>query len=245
MKHPTRAVLGALLLSASATLAQGATSVTAPAATSAYKTMAPIAQYRIASRDEEITIARSAAPASISSHAEILVLGKGSYETAVKGTNGFVCMVERSWAQSFDHPEFWNPKIRGPECLNPAAARSVLPAYLQLTCWVLAGDSIAEMRLLTEKAWAAGTKSMPEPGALAYMMSPRGYLSDASHGPWFPHVMFYMPRKTQDVDWGANLHGTFVQADATSHDAMTYFFVIVPKWSDGSPWQRAGAGGRT
>ncbi len=237
MKHSTPGAvrfLGALLLGAGATLAQ--------AGTPAYRSMAPLAQYLIASRDQEIALARSAAPASISSHAQVLVLRRHGYAAGSEGTNGFVCLVTRSWDQSFDHPEFWNPRIRGPECLNPAAADSELPDYLQRTRWVLAGDSVARMRELTQVAWAAGELHMPGPGALAYMMSKGGYVSDAAAGPWYPHIMFMMPR-IQDAEWGANLPGSFIAADTTGHDAMTFFFVIVPKWSDGSPWQQpAGSG---
>src|SRR5271165_3652427 len=74
--------------------------------------MAPVDQYRMASRSEEIALARSAAPAAISSAADVLVLGEHGYEMAVKGTNGFVCLVERSWFASFGDPAFWNPRIR-------------------------------------------------------------------------------------------------------------------------------------
>ena len=70
-----------------------------------YPEMAPADQYRM-SRDAEIMLARSAAPPSISQDAEVLVLGQRSYETAAKGKNGFVCMVQRSWTASFDDPEF-------------------------------------------------------------------------------------------------------------------------------------------
>jgi hypothetical protein len=83
---------------------------------SAYPKMAPAEQYRITNREDEITLARSAAPPSISGDAEVLVLGSHGYETAVKGKNGFVCFVERSWAAGFDDPEFWNPKLRAPNC---------------------------------------------------------------------------------------------------------------------------------
>jgi hypothetical protein len=48
------------------------------------------------------------------------------YETAVKGKNGFVYLVDRAWQAPFADPEFWNPKVRAPVCLNPQAARSVL-----------------------------------------------------------------------------------------------------------------------
>ncbi|HVA17693.1 MAG TPA: hypothetical protein VMV59_08275, partial [Candidatus Dormibacteraeota bacterium] len=74
-----------------------------------YPTMAPLEQYLIPDRNAEIALARTAAPASISSDAEILVLGRHGYETAVKGKNGFVCLVERAWNAPFDNPEFWNP----------------------------------------------------------------------------------------------------------------------------------------
>jgi hypothetical protein len=61
-----------------------------------YSEMAPAEQYRIANREDEIALARSAAPSSISADAQVLVLGRHGYETAVEGKNGFVCFVECS-----------------------------------------------------------------------------------------------------------------------------------------------------
>ena len=90
--------------------------------------MAPIGQYPGAAKQaDEIALARSAAPASIADDAEVLTLGSHGYESAAKGKNGFVCMVWRSWTAGFDDPQFWNPKLRAPVCLNAAAVRSVLP----------------------------------------------------------------------------------------------------------------------
>src|SRR5208337_4112116 len=77
--------------------------------------------------------------------AAVLVLGGHGYETAVKGKNGFVCLVERSWTAPIDDPNFWNPKLRGPICLNPPAARSYLPHTIKKTEFVLAGQSKAQM----------------------------------------------------------------------------------------------------
>jgi hypothetical protein len=91
-----------------------------------YLRMAPIEQY-LMDRSAEMALARSAAPEAISRDATILVLGRHGYETAVQGKNGFVCMVERAWVGAFDWPEFGNPKVRGADCLNPPAARSILP----------------------------------------------------------------------------------------------------------------------
>ena len=76
-----------------------------------YPSMAPLDQY-LMERNAEIALARSAGPESISRDAEVMVLGPHGYETAIQGKNGFVCMVQRSWAAPFDDPEFWNPKGR-------------------------------------------------------------------------------------------------------------------------------------
>ena len=86
----------------------------AQAGNAAYPSMAPLDQYLISDEKTEIALARSAAPSSISDGAEVMVLGREGYTTAVKGTNGFLCIVERSWGQSTDQAEFWNPKMRAP-----------------------------------------------------------------------------------------------------------------------------------
>src|SRR5260221_10156713 len=103
-----------------------------------YPKMAPIEQYLMTDRDAEIALARSAAPESISRDAEILVLGRHGFETAVKGKSGFVCLVECSWT-STAHPDFWNPKVRTPICWNAAAARSVLVRNIKRTELILEG----------------------------------------------------------------------------------------------------------
>ena len=113
-------------------------------ATTSYPNMAPIEQY-LMDRTAEIALARSAAPESISRDAEVLVLGRHGYETAVKGTNGFVCIVERSWTAPIDDPGFWNPKGRAPLCLNAAAARTYLPRTIKTTDLILAGRTKAQM----------------------------------------------------------------------------------------------------
>src|SRR5215472_17519092 len=88
-------------------MSSGAGVTVAAAVSSPYPSMAPVAQYMMASPEKEIALARSAAPPSISGNAEILVLHAHGYETAVKGKNGFVCMVERSWDADFNDPVFW------------------------------------------------------------------------------------------------------------------------------------------
>jgi hypothetical protein len=207
---------------------------TAHADVGSYPSMAPIAQYQAASQADEIALARSAAPASISAEAEVLTLGAAGYETAVEGKNGFVCIVERAWASGFDAPEFWNPKIRGPICFNPASVRSVLPTYLERTKWVLAGASKAELTARTKAAIAAGRIRPPEAGAMCFMLSKGGYLSDDG-GHWHPHLMFFAPRGARGAaDWGANLPGSPVLGGDADIDPAAVYMVPVAKWSDGT-----------
>jgi hypothetical protein len=199
-----------------------------------YTTMQPLAQYTSPNPAEEIALARSAAPASISEEAEVLVLGNRGYETAVKGKNGFVCFVERSWANHFDSEEFWNPRMRAPNCFNPPAVRTVLPAYLKRTEWVLAGVPKPELISRTKAAILSKEFVDPEPGSLSYMMSVQGHLNEAD-GHWHPHVMFFVARGSA-ASWGANLKGSpIIAQDGDDTDPATIFFIPVRKWSDGSP----------
>jgi len=201
-----------------------------------YPKMAPIEQYLPASQAAEIALARGAGPAAVSDKAEILVLGAHGYDTAVKGSNGFVCFVERSWANDFDAPEFWNPKIHTPQCWNAAAVSSVLPDYLKRTQWVLAGVSKEEMLARTKAALAAHEIGSPAPGSMAYMLSKDQYIKDPQPGVearWYPHVMFFVPT-TEDSSWGANVRGGPIFSTTSDVEPITTFFVVAPKWSDGS-----------
>ena len=198
-----------------------------------YPAMSPIEQYRMVSASEEVALARSAAPTSISGDAEVLTLGNHGYETAVKGKNGFVCLVWRSWAAGFDDPNFWNPTLRSPICLNPAAARSILPGYFDRTGWAIAGVSKSQMIERTRTQLAAHSYIAPAPGAMSFMMSKQGYLGDGV-GHWHPHLMFFVAH-TDDAAWGANLDGSPVFASQSSPELVTTFYVPVPQWSDGTP----------
>jgi hypothetical protein len=204
----------------------------AQTAESRYPRMAPVEQYMM-KPDAEIALARSAAPDSISRDAEVMILAKDGYKTAVKGKNGFVCMVERSWTAGIDHPDFWNPKLRGPICFNPAAVRSYLPQTILKTRAIMAGRSKAEK--FAALAAALDKKELPpqEAGAMCYMMSKDGYLGDSA-GHWHPHLMFFVPL-TESAAWGADLKGSPVIGDKDVQGRLTVFMVPVAKWSDGTP----------
>ena len=172
-----------------------------------YPVMAPIDEYLIANAQDEIALARSAAPAAISADAEVMVLTQRGYKVAETGKNGFVCFVERSWTAGFDDAEFWNPKTRGPNCFNPPAARSVLPQYLQRTEWVLAGATRAQAVEKARAQFATHRFVAPEAGSFSLMLSKQGYLGDAAGGPWYPHVMFFVPHGNA-AEWAAGLKGS-------------------------------------
>lgn len=204
-----------------------------------YPAMAPLDQYLMADRNAEISLARSAAPEAISREATVLVLGTHGYETAIAGTNGFTCLVERSWMSPFDSPDFWNPKLRGPICYNPQAVRSILPYTVNRTKLILAGFSKAQMKENILGAVAKHELPVPAPGAMSYMMAKDGYLNDSA-GHWVPHLMFHVPR-TDGASWGANvvcspvvLNDEFVDVP----EPETIFMVPVGQWSDGTAVQR-------
>jgi len=195
--------------------------------------MAPLDQYLIGDEGSEIALARTAAPASVSGDAEVMVLGRDGYRTAAKGSNGFVCIVERSWGAATDHPEFWNPKIRAPICFNPPAARSFLPIYLMKTRLVLAGKSKQE--IVDSTASALDSKELPpvEPGAMCYMLSKQQYLTEAGKN-WHPHLMFFVSGDAAKT-WGADLPGSPIISTNDPQERATIMMVWVGNWSDGSP----------
>jgi hypothetical protein len=198
-----------------------------------YAVMAPLDQYLISDENSEIALARTAAPASISDNAEVMVLGPKGFTTAVKGTNGFLCLVERSWAQATDHPEFWNPKIRSPHCFNSAAAKTFAPIFLMKTKLVLAGKSRSEILEATTAALNSKELLPLEPGAIAYMLSKQQYLNDGGKA-WHPHVMFYVPGDAEKSS-GANLSGSPVMAANDPEERVTILMVWASQWSDGTP----------
>jgi len=241
----TRTKMSNILVSACLLIVAPSTSWPAAAQDTkpAYASMAPVEQY-LMERNSEIALARSAAPDAISRHATVLVLGRHGYETAVEGKNGWVCMVERGWMATFDSPEFWNPKIRGAVCLNPPAARSILPFADKRTEWLLAGHSKVEVIAVIKAA--LDKKELPalEPEAMSYMTSKSSYLTDKDDHNG-PHLMFYEPI-SDDATFGANMPNSPVVSvnywhlspqeypQLESFPPIRIFAVVVNKWSDGT-----------
>jgi hypothetical protein len=200
-----------------------------------YPNMAPLDQYLMADRNAEIAMARSAAPEAISRDADVLVLGRHGYETAVKGKNGFVCLVERGWMSPSAAVNFWNPKMRGPICFNPPAALTILPMTYKRTEMVLAGQSKAQiidgiMTFLKQELRPL------EPGAMSYMMSKEQYLTDGTPHHWISHLMFYTPLMN-GAFWGADLPNSPVMLSPQfggAPEPFDVFMIPAGRWSDGT-----------
>jgi len=201
--------------------------------------MAPVEQYLMADRNAEIALARSAAPEAISRDATILVLGRHGYETAVEGKNGFVCAVERAWMGPFEGEfaaNFWNPNVRGPLCLNPPAARTVLPITYKRTEMILAGKSKAEIIAAMKVAYEKKELPALEPGGMSYMMSKDQYLTDSGDHRWMAHLMFYTPLMDGAV-WGADVPKSPVMLNPQFRGApepIDVFMIPAGRWSDGT-----------
>jgi hypothetical protein len=200
-------------------------------ATAHYPTMAAVDQY-LTERSEEIALAKSAAPPAIANDAEVWVLTRHGYEVAAHGKNGFLCLVERGWTADVGDANFWNPRLRGPICFNAPAVRTYVPFTVKKTELVLAGRSKEQMANAIRAAVAAGELPRIEPGAMCYMLSKQGYLSDED-GHWHPHLMFFMPA-TEPAAWGAGAAGSPVLGAKNAVDQVTTFLVPVSKWSDGT-----------
>jgi hypothetical protein len=114
--------------------------------------------------------------------------------------------------------------------------RTFLPLIIKKTEWVLEGRSKAQ--IVADLKTAFDKKELPtlEPGAMSYMQSKQGYLSDHdSHGGhWHPHVMFFVPLADAQT-WGANLPGSPILAAEDPLERLTIFLIPVAKWSDGTP----------
>jgi hypothetical protein len=221
-------------------LMTGVTLLCAGAAHAAdYAMMAPLDRYMM-DRSAEIALAKSAAPPSISRDATILVLTPHGYETAVKGSNGFVCAVERSWMAQYEFPQFWNWHLRGPLCYNPVAVRDVLPYTIRRTALVLSGmHDKAALDAAIKADMASHKLPALEPGALTYMMSKQQYLNDQGRA-WVPHLMFYFPRAA-GATWGADADGSPAMLNPqfqSSAEQLSVLMVPVTHWSDGTPAPR-------
>jgi hypothetical protein len=194
-----------------------------------------LAPYLMTDRAAEIALARTAAPSNISDSATVIVLTKKGFVEAVHGTNGFTCMVQRSFFAGFSDPNFWYAENRSPVCINPPAVRTVLPEILKRGEWIMGGLSTKEVAKRTKDGYASHAFPMPAPGAMAYMLSSQQILAPTTPH-WMPHLMFYFDKSSPAGAWGmGDANGTVIDAPWGEDSPIRLLLVPVRRWSDGKP----------
>jgi hypothetical protein len=151
---------------------------------------------RLLPREQEIALARSAAPPAVSRNATIMVLTERGFETAITGTNGATCVVNRSHPASLE-----------PHCFDAEGSSTVLPIELRRTELLRQGMSVEDIDREIASGLLGGRYRLPKRPAMSYMMSPEQvlYSDDGRNvGRWHPHVMIYYPNLTSaDLGLGA------------------------------------------
>jgi hypothetical protein len=140
-------------------------------------------------RDEQMSLAMSAAPKEVADDATVYILGAKGYEVARQGTNGFSCLVDR------DH-------MAGgvaPECYDVEGSRTLLAVILKTEEMRAAGASEDAIQKDIDTGYASGRYKAPAKPGIVYMLSDNNYLYDPDsntfkhiHG----HLMFYAPYMT-------------------------------------------------
>ena len=182
-------------------------------------------------RAEEIALARSAAPAEISSLADVYVLRDDGPVKVQTGTNGAACMVNRDLHEGSLYPI----------CFDREGAATSMQRELMELKLRMQGNAEDEIARLVTAAFSNGQLRTPTRPSIAYMMSPRQILFSSAKadgrrvGAWHPHVMIAMPNAKG---------GDFGLANPSSVDVLSFDYegtpsaqlvVKVPAWSDGTP----------
>lgn len=187
----------------------------------------PMSEYAM-QQDDEIALAKSAAPAEISDRATIEVLTDRGYRAVHQGDNGFVCMVMRGFtgAPTFTPVEMrglvYDARTRAPICLNPQAVKTVLPYYELRTKLGMEGKSPDEIAAAVQSAYASGAIPKRTGVSFAYMWSADQILGPAGH--WYPHMMVFAPDYDNSM-LGNNPFGS--HRPVVGDDAGTPFAVLV------------------
>jgi hypothetical protein len=187
----------------------------------------PLAEY-LMSRDDEVALARSAAPANISGRATIKVLTESGYAVERKGDNGFVCMVMRGWAAPTYTPDqfrdlVYDPTVRAPICFDAGAALMVMPYYELRSKLAMEGHTPDQIAQRVEAAHARGELPRRDSVSFAYMWSANQHLGPGI-GHWHPHMMVFSPYY-KNAMLGGNEFGT--PLPIVTDDGGTPFAVVV------------------
>jgi hypothetical protein len=178
---------------------------------------------------DEIALALTAAPASITAGAAVYIFRDGKFAKVRDGSTGWVCAVGR------------DPRVKpiavAPQCYNPEGARtSMQEGMLRAQLWSR-NVSNTEIQREVDAAFQRGTLQPPSKPVMIYMMSSHQVLesfqgdSEWTTGAWHPHIMIYLPHATADqfaLDEQNQAGPVSVSSDAKGVQLV----VIVPHWAD-------------
>jgi len=185
-------------------------------------------------RDQQITLAESAAPAEVSSKATVYVLGPKGYEKAREGTNGFSCFVGRHFVKPAE-------TTIEPQCFDAEGSRTLLLVYMHGEELRTNGKSEAEIKADVANGYKEGRYQYPSKPGFLYMMSSRNRLSaipEHGTGIFPPHLMFYAPNMTtKDIGFDAQPNLDYL--GMTHPGAGDNLIVVIPAASK-SPADVAG-----
>ena len=188
-------------------------------------------------REQQISLAESAAPVEVSSHATIYILGPKGYEKAREGTNGFSCFVGR---------QFLTPTETtiAPQCLDAEGSRTLWPVYLHGEELRTNGKSEAEIKADDASGYKEGRYQYPNKPGFLYMMSSENRLSptsDKNNGIFPPHLMFYAPNMTaKDIGFDSQRPLDDLDYLGMTHPGAGDNLIVVVPVASKSPTNMAG-----
>jgi hypothetical protein len=187
----------------------------------------PLAEY-LMPRDAEITLAKSAAPPSVSDRATIKTLTKSGYVVAREGDNGAVCMVMRGFsAPTYTPAQFrdlvYDPTVRAPICFTKPAVQTAMPYYELRTKLAMEGKTPDQIAEGLEAAYVQGKLPRRDGVTFAYMWSAHQHLGPGIDA-WRPHMMVFAPYNDNSMVGGNDFGSPLPQV---SDDAGTPFTVVV------------------
>jgi len=143
---------------------------------------------------DEIALALTAAPASITTGAAVYIQHDGKFAKVRDGSTGWVCVVGR------------DPRVKpiavAPICYNPEGARTSMHEGMLKAELSSRNFSNTAIKREVDAAYQHGTLQHPSKPVMIYMMSSHQVLesfqgdSEWTTGAWHPHIMVYLPHAT-------------------------------------------------
>lgn len=140
-------------------------------------------------RARQVQLAMSAAPPEVAKHATIYVLTNQGYEKERAGSNGFTCLVARSFVKPTE-------TTVEPMCFDAEGTRTLVPVRLRIEEWRAEGKSDAAISASIAQGYKDGSFKAPTKVGVLYMLSSENRLVPSTGGDVAsipPHLMFYAP----------------------------------------------------